>query len=43
MIEHLSDEDLVHYVDNKPSATPLEKELAERLWTLLQRMKDDMK
>ena len=31
MIEHLSNRELILHVDNKPSATELERELAERL------------
>lgn len=31
MIKHLSDSELVLHVDNKPSASELEKELANRL------------
>lgn len=36
MIQNLSDKELVHHVDNKPSATELEKELANRLDAQLQ-------
>lgn len=38
MIEKLSDRELVHHVDNKPSATPLERELANRLDAASQRI-----
>lgn len=38
MIQNLSDAELVHHVDNKPSATPLERELANRVDALLQVM-----
>lgn len=31
MIKHLSNSELILHVDNKPSATELERELAERL------------
>ena len=31
MLQNLSDKELVHHVDNKPSATELERELANRL------------
>ena len=35
MIEHLSNRELILHVDNKPSATELERELAERLDALI--------
>lgn len=37
-----SDKELVHIVDNKPNATPLERELANRIDAVLQ-MAESMK